>query len=131
MSEGNGYASRQDFLAPAQRRYKDVKLPRKGLKFKIRSLFEGEKEAYEASLMTPKGDLSKDNLLKARRRLIALCLCDGSGERLLSDADIDSLKDLDSADMAYLQEQIQDHIGFSEGDIEGLVKNSEAAHAGS
>jgi hypothetical protein len=63
--------------------------------------------------------------------LIVLCLCDGNGERLLSDADTNSLKELDSTDTAYLQDEIQQHIGFKEGDIEGLVKNSETVHVGS
>lgn len=127
MSEGNGYASRVDFLAPAKRRIKDVMLPVKKIKLRIRSLFEGEKEAYEAGLMTAKGDTTRDTLLNARRRLIALCLCDENGERILSDADLDSMKSLDGADMAYLQEECQTFVGFKSGDIEGLVKNSEPA----
>jgi hypothetical protein len=125
----NGYASRESFLKPAQRRFKDVTLPVAGLKFKIRSLFEGEKEAYEASLLNAKGDTTKDTLINARRRLIALCLCDGSKEPILSIADLDAMKQLDGADMAYLQDECQTFVGFKAGDIEGLVKNCEPAHA--
>jgi hypothetical protein len=127
----NGYASRADFLAPAKRRMKDVELPVRGIKLRIRSLFEGEKEAYEAGLVTAKGDVTRDTMLNARRRLIALCLCDENGERILSDADLDSMKALDAADMAYLQEECQTFCGFKKGDIEGLVKNSEPVHAAS
>jgi hypothetical protein len=122
----NNYASRADFLAPAKRRIKDVTLPVKGLKLRIRSLFEGEKEAYEAGLLTVKGDVTRDSVKNARRRLIALCLCDENGERILSDADVDSLKNLDGADMAYLQGECQAFAGFQKGDIEGLVGNSES-----
>lgn len=123
MSEGNGYASREMFLAPAKRRFKDVTLPVAGLKYQIRSLFEGEKEAYEASLLNSKGDTTKDTLLNARRRLIALCLCDGSKEPILSPADLDAMKQLDGADLAYLQEECQTFVGFKKGDIEELVGN--------
>jgi hypothetical protein len=131
MSEGNGYASRELFLAPAKRRFKDVCLPRTGLKFKIRSLTEGEKEAYEASLLTAKGDVTKTSLTGARRRLVVLCLCGGDGMPILSEADVESMKQLDGADLAYLQDEIQRHIGFKDGDIEGMVKNSETVHADS
>jgi hypothetical protein len=131
MSEGNGYASREMFLKPAQRRFKDVLLPVSGLKLKIRSLNEGEKEAYETGLLTSKGDVTRDTMLNARRRLSALCVCDGNGDRLLSDADVDSLKQLDGADLARLQDECQTFCGFSKGDIEGMVKNSETARADS
>jgi hypothetical protein len=100
MGTNNGYASRADFLVPAARRIKDVTLPVRGIKLRIRSLFEGEKEAYEALLVTSKGDVTRDTMLNARRRLIALCLCDDKGERILSDADLDSMKALDGADLS-------------------------------
>lgn len=130
MSEGSGYASRDAFLAPAKRRFKDVVLPVNGSKVKIRSLFDGEKEAYEAELLSKKdGNVRKDMLASARRRLFVLCICDGSGEPLLSSADLDSLKQIDGADAAVLQEECQTHVGFKPGDIEGLVKNSEGDHA--
>lgn len=131
MTTNNGYASRELFLAPAKRRYRDVTLPVVGLKYMIRSLTEGEKEAYEASLMTAKGDVSKTSLIGARRRLVVLCLCNGSKERILSDADVDAMREIDGADMAYLQDEIERHVGFKEGDIEGLVKNSETVLADS
>lgn len=131
MTTTNGYASREDFLAPDERRFKDVILPTSGKKFQIRSLFEGEKEAYEAGLMTAKGETTRETLLNARRRLIAICLCDGKGNRLLSDADADGLKIKDGADMAYLQEECQTFVGFKPGDIESLVGNSKGDPADS
>jgi hypothetical protein len=131
MTTSNGYASRDAFLAPAKRRFKDIVLPVSKLKLRIRSLFEGEKEAFEASLMTAKGDVSKNTLIGARRRLVVLCLVDGNGDLILSDADIESMKQLDGADLAHMQDECQTFCGFKEGDIEGLVKNSETVHVGS
>jgi hypothetical protein len=127
MSEGNGYASRELFLKPAQRRFKDVVLPVTKLKVRIRSLFEGEKEAFEATLRDKNGDVTNEKLKTGGRRLIALCLVDASGERLLSDADAESMGEKDGADMAYLQEECQVFCGFKTGNIEGLVGNSEPA----
>jgi hypothetical protein len=129
MTTNDEFGSRADFLAPDERRFKVVTLPVSGKRFRIRSLFEGEKEAYEASLCNAKGDVTKDTILGARRRLIALCLCDGKGERLLTDADVDGIKIKNSADMEYLQKECQTHVGFKQGDIEALVKNSESVPA--
>lgn len=129
MSEGNGYASRESLLSPAKRRFKDVLLPVSRKKVRIRSLFEGEKEAYEAEMLDKKGSgLRKDKLLNARRRLIVLCLVDKDGTPILSNADLDALRNLDGADMATLQEECQSHCGFKQGDIEGLVGNSDGVH---
>lgn len=123
------YATREQFLAPTKRRYKDVHLPFKGITVRIRSLMEAEKEEYEAGLITAKAEYTRDTLQCARRRLIAYCLCDENGDQLLSLSDLDALKALDGADMAYLQEECQVHCGFKKGDIEGLVKNSESVPA--
>lgn len=125
------FASRELFLAPAKRRYVEVFLSVAQIWVRIRSLFEGEKEAYEAGLLNAKGDVTKDTVLNARRRLIAMCLVDADGERLLSDADVEAMKQLDPADMAALQEQCQILCGFKNSDIESLTKNSEAAQGDS
>lgn len=127
MSEGNGYVSREDFLAPANRRYKDVHLPVSGKKCRLQNLMEGEKESYESSMLNQKsGGLRMDRVKRARRELIARCLVKGDGTLLLGPEDVDALLKLDGADMAFLQEECQTHCGFKQGDIEGLVKNSEA-----
>lgn len=129
MSEGNGYASREQFLAAAKRRFKDVTLPVSGHKVRIRSLMEGEKEQYEAEMLDKKGGgFRKDMLLNARRRLVVLCLVDENGDQILNNSDLAALKQLDGADMATLQEECQTFVGFKEGDIEGLVKNSDSVH---
>lgn len=131
MTTSNGYATRDIFLTPATRRIKEIIVPGRNLKMRIRSLLEGEKESYEASLVTAKAEYTRETLLNARRRLVALCLCDENGNRILQDADIDAMKQLDGAELAYLQEQCQQHVGFKAGDIEGMVKNSENVHADS
>ena len=129
MSEGNGYADRATFLAPAQRRFKDVWLPVGGHKLRLQSLMEGEKEAYESSMLNSKsGGLRMDRVKRARRELISRCLVKQDGTLLLGTEDVDALMKLDGADMAFLQEECQTFCGFKQGDIEGLVKNSEAAH---
>lgn len=122
-------ATRAEFLTPAKRRFKNLTLPVSGQAVRIRSLMEGEKEAYEADLLNPKGGVKFDKLRTARRRLVQLCLVDADGNPLLEPSDIDKLTVLDGADLGYLQDECMVHCGFKEGDIEGLVKNSDAVHA--
>lgn len=128
MSEGNGYATREQFLRPAERRYKDVELPISGLKVRIRSLMELEKEQYESETMNRKGGLRQDMLKNARRRLVVLCLSDENGSPLLTPNDVDALGKLDGVDIGVLQDECMVFCGFREGDIEGLVKNSSGVH---
>jgi hypothetical protein len=123
------YASRELFLAPAKRRFKDVFLPEARIWVKIRSLFEGEKEAYESGLVNSKGDVTRETMLNSRRRLIVYCLCDANGDPLLSEADMDKMQQLHGADMAVLQRECQVLCGFSKAEIDAIEKNSETAHA--
>lgn len=129
MTTNDEFGSRADFLAPDERRFKVVTLPVSGKRFRIRSLTEGEKEAYQASLCNAKGEVTKDTIIGSRRRLIAICLCDGKGERLLTDADVDGIKIKNSTDMEYLQQECQAHVGLKDGDIEAIEKNSEPVPA--
>jgi hypothetical protein len=129
MTTNDEFGSRADFLAPDERRFKVVTLPVSGKRFRIRSLTEGEKEAYEASLCNAKGDVTKDAVIGGRRRLIALCLCDGKGDRLLTDADVDEIKIKNSADMEYLQQECQAHIEFESKQVQDIEKNSESVPA--
>lgn len=131
MTTNNGaiqYASREMFLAPAKRRFRDVYLPVRGQWVRIRSLTEGEKEAFEASLRDKSGEVTNESAKASRRKLIVLCIVDDQGNRLLSDADVDAMSELDGTDLAYLQEECQVFCGFKKASIEELTKNSAAVH---
>lgn len=123
------FLTRSEFLAPTKRRYLDVHLPVKNGKVRIRSLTESEKEQYEADMLTDKGVVKRSAVRSARRRLVALCLVDGSGSLLLSPADVEALSQLDGADLAALQEACMSHVGFKEADIVNLEKNCGAVPA--
>lgn len=121
-------ATRNELLKPATRRFRIITLPVSGLEVRIRSLMEGEKERFEAETLSKQGGVRQEKIVDARRRLIVACVVDEAGDPILSGADLDGLKQLDGADMAHLQEECMVHCGFKSGDIEGLVKNSEAVH---
>jgi hypothetical protein len=92
---------------------------------------ESEKEAYEASLRDKSGEVTNDSLKAGRRRLIALCLCDENGQRILSEADVEAMGEKDGTDMAYLQEECQVFCGFKKGEIATVEKNSAGVHGDS
>ena len=129
MSESNGYASREEFLAPVGRRYKDVTLPASQRKVRIQSLMEGEKSRYETHVMTRKGEFSVEKLQDAKCLLFVLCMVDKNNHRMLTPEDIPALRKLDGADTSHLYNECRMHCGFEQGDIEGLVKNSETITA--
>ncbi|MFA7121298.1 MAG: hypothetical protein WC277_07435 [Bacilli bacterium] len=123
------FADRSALLAVAERRarrYRTETLPVCGLTVRIQSLNEGELSAYYAKTAMAKSDAARETRVKnATRRLFALCLVDGDGNRLLTDADTEALAGLDARDSQMLASACQEHVGVTKGEIEDLVKNSE------
>ncbi len=124
MSDNGQLTPRSDFLAPMQRRYRTVHLS-SGQVVRIRNLTEREKSAFEAAVLTSKGEPSRSRIADLNRRLIVITLVDTNGDLLLTPADVVALEELDGAITTQLVDAIREHCGFAEGDIEGLVKNSE------
>jgi hypothetical protein len=122
MSEGNGYATREAFLRPLARRFRDFELPSLG-KIRIRSLTELERSKFEASCRDKKGNLSNNRLLDVKCRMIVLCVVDGEGNPILTNNDIDQLRQQDSRVTNKLFDEIQDHCGISDEDLGDLEKN--------
>jgi hypothetical protein len=121
-------AGRNDILKLCERRHKDVVIDELGLAFRIQSLTEREKAAYETALIGKAGKISKQRLLDASRRLVCLCLVDKDGKPVMDAGDVDNLANLDGLVVARLYDACRVHCGFDEGDIEGAIKNSEAIH---
>ncbi len=126
----NGYLTRDDFFRPAERRYIDVPLGG-GRKVRLRSLTEPEMSAYEASILTSKGEFSPSKMMRARRKLICLTVVDAEGNRVLSDEDAVKLQDMDGATANEIYNAACTHCGIRESDIEELAKNSERVGAAS
>lgn len=127
MTMNNGYASREQLLQPARRRFKDVELPISGLKVRIRSLMESEKEFFEAKLFS-RGKVQTDKAVSSYRRLIVLCVVDGVGDPLLTESDLEILQSWDGADVAHLGRECESYCGFVDGEVEKIEKNSVTVH---
>lgn len=130
MSEGNGFASRDQILQPLKRRFAVVDVPEWG-RFRIRSLTELERSRFEASIRDKKGQVSANKLIDLKCRLIVLCVVDGEGNPLLTNSDIDVLRNQDAKATNALVDAIQTHCGITEADMEDLEKNSDVTPAAS
>ena len=128
-SDAAEFVGRDLFIRPALRRYRAFDVQDFG-RVRIRSLTERELSAYQAGFLDKHGEPSSKRIAEMRRRIIALCVVDSEGTRLLTDQDADAIGNGDSAVMGCIQEEIQEHINFgSDDDLEELAKNSEAIHA--
>jgi len=124
MMTSDPLTDRRTLLRPMKRRFKTLSLPG-GAVVRIRNLNEREKSEFEAAILTSKGEPSRARIADLNRRLIVITLVDDNGNLLLQPDDVTALEELDGAVTASLVEEIRDWCGFREGDIEGLVKNSE------
>lgn len=109
-----------------KRRFVETVLPVSGLRVRIRSLTEREASDYQAHVFSANNDKTRQARLRsANRLLIAKCLVDGEGNRIVPDDQIVALADMDWADASHLYDVCAAHSGMNNADIEALVKNSE------
>jgi hypothetical protein len=124
MSEGNGFITREAILAPAKRRFAEIAIRNWG-KFRIRSLTELERSRFESSIRDKRGQVIADKMVDLKCRLIVLAVVDHEGNQLLTNQDIEQLRQQDSKLTNELVDFIQRHCGISDVDLEDLEKNSE------
>src|SRR5688500_1821391 len=90
MSASNGYATRDEFFALAKRRFKDIEIA--GMKFRIRSLTEGEWAAHQMETWDyENGGRNLDGVKSSDARLIAACVVNAAGEPVFNDTDVPRL----------------------------------------
>ena len=123
-SNGNGFLSRDALLKRTERVIAEVEIPGAG-KVRIRSLTEGERARYEASLQDRQGRLDSKKSQQLRARLIALCLVDAKGHCEFHEADIPKLMKIDCRTSVAIHQACAKHNGFDDEDLELMVKNSE------
>ena len=114
--------TREAILSAPKRRFTEITIADWGT-FRIRSLTELERSRFESSIRDKQGRINNNKLLDLKCRLIVLCVVDGDGNPLLTEADIAALREQDSLRTNTLVEAIQKHCGFSDTDIEDLEKN--------
>ena len=94
-----------------------VEVPEWGGSLYIRMLTASERDKFEASCV---GTGKKQNLSNIRARLVVLCACDESGERLFTDGDAEALGRKSAAAVDKVFGACSKLNGFSSQDIEDL-----------
>lgn len=112
--------SREKLLSQTSTRYVEKIIF--GETYRMRSLSERERAEYEIKLQDKKAGMS---LKLARALLICRVLVDESNARLLTDEDVERVGLIDGRIASALYASALDHNGFSEDDIQDLVKNSD------
>lgn len=97
----------------------------------VKALTGAERDAFEGSMVKFSGDGKSRsmNLTNIRAKLAALAICDESGQRLFTDADIQALAKKSAAALDRVFTVAQRLSGLTDGDVEELAKNSESAPA--
>lgn len=123
MSEGNGFASREDLLGETKRRFGIVTLAG-GKKVRIRSLTAGEWATVDSGNVNKKtGRLDPAGMRLSDLRLYAMSVCDGEGNPLFKEADIPQLEALDDLVVTPVVREIRLLCHFKS--VEDEIKNSE------
>jgi hypothetical protein len=121
---------REFFLAKTERRYAKVIFPdgyvAGGLNPGVRSLTDRELRAFERESQNAKGRERQDRLEDAARRLVIITAINlDTNELIFDEFDVGSLEEVDSMVVSAFYNAALKHIGWTAGDVEELVKNSE------
>lgn len=113
------FADRAALSRLGQRRYNFMTLPVAGIVVRFQSLSEIELSEYDNAPIKRDDDNDKVTVDEAvqntsRARLIILCLVDGDGKRILTDADLDWVCSWDPKDTLPLSEVLRDHCGITD-----------------
>ena len=125
--EGNGFADRASLLGAKARRYTEAEIL--GKKYRFQSLNEREKSEYDARPLDKSGNIDQKKVSQQKRRLIVATLVDGAGTRILTDADLPLLEEIDGAITGALYDAAHAHCGIGKDGVAEQQKNSETTHA--
>lgn len=82
------YLSKDQILGAKDEETEDVPVPEWGGEVRIRSLNGAERDKYESSLARMRNGQMVPDLVNSRARLVAMSICDESGKRMFSDAEV-------------------------------------------
>ena len=118
--------TKQQILAADDTKRACLKVPEWGGEVFVRVMSGTERDMFEAEVYgsADRNGSGKLNLRNVRAKLAALTLCDESGNRLFTDADIVELGKKSAAALDRVFTVAQHLNGFSDKDVEDLAKNS-------
>lgn len=112
MSEGNGFVSAADVLAPMKREFAEYEISTLGKKVRLRNLNERERGAYEVSGLDSKGNWNRERSARMKGILLQLCVVDKDGNLVFSPADVDKLMETSADVVAEIFDRCCEHCNF-------------------
>ncbi|HYF94419.1 MAG TPA: hypothetical protein VD969_19545 [Symbiobacteriaceae bacterium] len=85
------YLTRDAILKATDLPTEPVDVPEWGGTVLVRGLNGAERDAYEASMVKQVGKEAKMNMENMRAKLVAMCIVDGDGKRIFTQADAEAL----------------------------------------
>ena len=117
--------NREAIFAAPDIQTEDVLIPQWGGTVRVKNLTASERDAFEESTTTQRGNNLELNRKNFRAKLVALCVVDEDGKRIFDDKDIHKLGAKSAAAMDLLFAAASRLSGISKDDEEELLKNSE------
>lgn len=115
--------SREQIIGADDRKTEDVAVPEWGGTVRVRALSGAERDAYEAGIVSLRGDGTKSvNLKNLRGRLVSLSCVDEDGARLFTDEDAIALGDKSASALERVFDVARKLSGLSEDDVEELAE---------
>ena len=91
----------------------------------VRGMTGTERDAYEASVITMRGNKQSFNLKNVRAKLCVMTLCDKDGLRLFADGDVELLAEKSAAELQKIFVVAQRLSGITERDVQELTEGIE------
>lgn len=99
---------------------REIEVPEWGGTVCVRMLTAKERDELEAFWLKRR---ESGDYTNARAQIVALTVCDESGDRLFAEADVDLLAGKSAAAMQRVYDAAMELNGFTKKDVEDLAKN--------
>lgn len=111
---------REDILSKKGGKLIELEVPEWGGTVHLREMTASERDAFEQASLDKSGSA---RLINIRARLASISLCDFSGKRLFSDADIAALGELPASALDRIFDASMKLNKISKQDVDDLEKN--------
>ena len=120
--------SKQQIQSAPKRKYMILEVPEWGGQVRLQSLTGKERDDFESSLSTTRGNKTKENKANFRGRLAALVIVDEDGHRLFNNhLEIEALGDGSVGGLQRVFNAAQSMNAFTDEDVDGLTEDFEEA----
>ena len=102
-----------------------VTVPEWGGDVYVRGLTGKERDAFEAGMIEQRGKSQTVNLQNIRAKLASMSICDETGKRIFTDADMAQLSGKSAVALQRVFEVARRLSGLGDGDVEELTKGLE------